>query len=123
MLKKLEKLNLEKKGNNMNKEEIKAIEDLKEFINDNEVQNISIFTAKTLLNLIEKQQEKLERFNNELDLDYVDNNFVSKDKIRELIEELEDVLDLAECDKSFAKYKKELLKEEINDLKELLEEK
>jgi predicted RND superfamily exporter protein len=45
----------EKIENNSNK----AIEELKEFINNNEVQNISIFTAKKILNLIEKQQNKI----------------------------------------------------------------
>ena len=41
------------------------------------------FEATIILNLIEKQQKEIERFNNELDLDYVDKNFIPKDKIRE----------------------------------------
>lgn len=35
-------------------------------------------------------ENKVERFNKELDLDYVDNNFISKDKIRDKIKELEE---------------------------------
>lgn len=37
---------------------------------------------------ISKQLQEIERFNNEMDLDYVDNNFVSKKKIQDKIDEL-----------------------------------
>ncbi len=49
-------------------------------------------------------------------------DFVSKDKIREKIEDLEGILDLLENEKNYPKYKKQDLIEEINDFKELLEE-
>ena len=58
---------------------------------------------ETMVNLIEKQQkeieeleEKVKRFNDELDLDYVDNNFIPKDKIREKIKEYEEEFDMGE---------------------------
>ena len=46
----------------MSEEEKKAIEELKEFIKDNEVQNISIFTAKKVLKLIENKDKELETY-------------------------------------------------------------
>ena len=54
--------------------------------------------------------------------DRIEKYYIDKNKIREKIEMLEDVLDLAEEDKKFPKYKKQALKEEINDFKELLGE-
>ena len=45
---------------------------------------------------------------------------ISKDVIEEKIEELEDLLDLAENDTRVAKYKISALKEEIEDFKDLL---
>ena len=98
----------------MNEEEKKAIEYIRKttfnflehpFCNTNKVQmNLYDFKKiETLLNLIEKQQkeieeleEKVKRFNDELDLDYVDNNFIPKDKIREKIKEYEEEFDMGE---------------------------
>lgn len=59
------------------------------------------------------------------DKEYFDNGrfvkrCVSKDVIEEKIEELEDLLDLAENDTRVAKYKISALKEEIEDFKDLL---
>lgn len=48
--------------------------------------------------------------------------WIEKTKITDLIEQLEDVLDLAEGEKNFPKYRKQALIEEIKDLQELLEE-
>lgn len=39
-----------------------------------------------LLDLYNKEKEKVKRYKNELDLDFVDENFVSKDKIKAKIE-------------------------------------
>lgn len=78
----------------MSEEEKEAIALLVVFNLANNLQHISekdfadIKKAnRIILNLIEKQQKELERFNNEMDLDYVDKNFIPKDKIRTLIKE------------------------------------
>lgn len=42
----------------------------------------------TALNYIEELEKENERFNNELDLDYVDKNFIDKQVIRDKIEEI-----------------------------------
>lgn len=42
-----------------------------------------------LVNYIDRLQKELEQAKKQLDLDYVDNNFVSKDKIKDKIKELE----------------------------------
>lgn len=41
-----------------------------------------------ILNLIEKQQNKLLEYEKQLDLDYVEKNYIRKDKIKEKIKEL-----------------------------------
>lgn len=44
-------------------------------------------TIQGLLDLYNKEKEKNKEYERQLDLDYVDENFISKDKIREKIEE------------------------------------
>ncbi len=48
---------------------------------------------KTLLNLIEKLQKENEEYSKQLDLDYVDKNYISKKKIEDAIEELKGKLE------------------------------
>ena len=48
---------------------------------------------KTLLNLIEKLQKENEEYSKQLDLDYVDKNYISKKKIEDTIEELKGKLE------------------------------
>ena len=72
---------------------------------------------ETYLKIIVAENNRLEDIEDDRDC-----NYISKDKIRALIEQLEDVLDLAESEKRFPKYRKQALIEEINDLQELLEE-
>ena len=48
---------------------------------------------KTLLNLIEKLQKENEEYSKQLDLDYVDKNYISKQKIKDEIEELKGKLE------------------------------
>ena len=43
---------------------------------------------KTILNLIEKLQKENEEYSKQLDLDYVDKNYIPKQKIKAKIEEL-----------------------------------
>lgn len=43
---------------------------------------------KTLLNLIDKLQKENEEYSKQIDLDYVDDNYIAKQKIKEKIEEL-----------------------------------
>lgn len=76
--------------------------------------------------IIEEREKNKEIENADLTTVYM-NGFYDgekkwKDKIKELIEQLEDVLDLAEGEKNFPKYRKQALIEEIKDLQELLEE-
>lgn len=87
----------------LSEEEKKAFKELEDFIDDNEIQNISVFTAEKIKNIIENQQkeiEELKKQNYEIvkelkprvqidDTEYIERNFISKDKIRRTIEELE----------------------------------
>lgn len=43
---------------------------------------------------IQELEEKLEKANRQLDLDYVDDNYITKEKVKELEEESKKVLDL-----------------------------
>lgn len=54
------------------------------------------------------------------DFSHLLDDYISKDVIEKKIEELEDLLDLAENDSRVAKYKISALKEEIEDFKDLL---
>ena len=69
----------------MSKEEKKAIWYCSEILDANEN---DIEQWKIVENLIDRLQKELEKANKQLDLDYVDNNFISKDKIRELKQKL-----------------------------------
>lgn len=73
-----------------------------------------------LLNLIEKQQKEIERFNNELDLDYVNKNFIPKDKIREKMQEYYEKANPYDCDTADYKQSQEI--GGWNALRKLLEE-
>ena len=101
-------VNLVEKQQKEIKARLKEIEELKD-------------KNKTLEMLLQGNLFEMYKYYRELANSY-QANCISKDKIKEMIEELESVLDLAENDKRFAKYKKEALKEEIEDLKELLGE-
>lgn len=46
----------------MTEEEKKTIEELEEFIEDDGIQNISVFTAKKIKNIIDKQQKLINIF-------------------------------------------------------------
>lgn len=64
-------------------------------------------------------ENKVERFNKELDLDYVDNNFISKDKIRDKIKHCENIKDVVDNGTYTFKEVEETI---ISVLKELLGE-
>lgn len=49
--------------------------------------------AQIILNLIEKLQKENEEYSKQLDLDYVDKNYISKKKIEDTIEELKGKLE------------------------------
>lgn len=80
----------------MNDEEKKAIEfvkkrtkELKKYAKrENELVYDDI-----ILNLIEKLQKENEEYSKQLDLDYVDKNYISKKKIEDTIEELKGKLE------------------------------
>lgn len=89
----------------MSEEEKKAMEYLRFYVNDNEDEyfdknyQLNKKVSKEILNLIEKQQEELNKEkekNKELeeDIKFIktnikENNYISKDKIRKIIQELE----------------------------------
>ena len=80
----------------MNEEEKKAVEfvkkrtkELKKYAKrENELVYDDI-----ILNLIEKLQKENEEYSKQLDLDYVDKNYISKQKIKDEIEELKGKLE------------------------------
>ena len=84
----------------MNEEEKKAIETLKSW-KDYNIRNKNkllradeiIKIQETILNLIEKLQKENEEYSKQLDLDYVDKNYISKKKIKDEIEELKGKLE------------------------------
>lgn len=84
----------------MNEEEKKAIETLKSW-KDYNIRNKNkllradeiIKIQETILNLIEKLQKENEEYSKQLDLDYVDKNYISKKKIEDTIEELKGKLE------------------------------
>ena len=84
----------------MNEEEKKAIETLKSW-KDYNIRNKNkllradeiIKIQETILNLIEKLQKENEEYSKQLDLDYVDKNYISKQKIKDEIEELKGKLE------------------------------
>ena len=83
----------------MNEEEKKAIEILDTFElrrktkNYKEISLEDSQSVKILLNLIEKLQKENEEYSKQLDLDYVDKNYISKKKIEDTIEELKGKLE------------------------------
>ena len=83
----------------MNEEEKQAIEILNTFEFRRKTKNyrkISLEdsqSVKILLNLIEKLQKENEEYSKQLDLDYVDKNYISKKKIEDTIEELKGKLE------------------------------
>lgn len=84
----------------MNEEEKKAIETLKSW-KDYNIRNKNkllradeiIKIQETILNLIEKLQKENEEYSKQLDLDYVYKNYISKQKIKDEIEELKGKLE------------------------------
>ena len=108
----------------MNEEEKKAIEIVKEFNKNNRFRDCRQVNnaINTLLSLVEEQQHKIEKLINANDnlkktkriknMEYVNQNYVSKDKIKEKIKEYEG---LKEIDKT-------AYEEQIKPLKELIDE-
>lgn len=86
-------------------------------------------SVKLVLNLLEKLQKENEEYSKQLDLDYVDKNYISKKKIEDTIEELKGKLkDISKRrEKSKTKEEKTILwcleirtDERIKTLQELL---
>ena len=83
----------------MNEKERKAIEILNTFELRRKTKNykeISLEDSQSveiLLNLIEKLQKENEEYSKQLDLEYVDKNYISKKKIEDTIEELKGKLE------------------------------
>lgn len=83
----------------MNEEEKKAIEILDTFELRRKTKNYKKISSedsksvKIVLNLIEKLQKENEEYSKQLDLDYVDKNYISKKKIEDTIEELKGKLE------------------------------
>ena len=83
----------------MNDEEKKAVEILNTFEFRRKTRNYKIISledsksVKIVLNLLDKLQEENEEYSKQLDLDYVDKNYISKKKIEDTIEELKGKLE------------------------------
>lgn len=86
--------------------------------------------AQIILNLIEKLQKENEEYSKQLDLDYVDKNYISKKKIEDTIEELKGKLEDISKRREKSKTKEEetvlwcleiRVDERIKTLQELLE--
>lgn len=110
-----------KKGNNMSKEEKKAIEYLKGYKYDNEVRQ----AIDIVLNLIDKQQKQIEELNKENNRQHelicnIHNKNVSKDKIREKMQEYYEKASPYDCDTADYKQSQEI--GGFNALRKLLEE-
>lgn len=105
-----------------------AIEDVKKYISfANKEENFSSTFEfnwhKDLANRIDIVLKELEKANKQLDLDYVDNNYVSKDKIKAKIKDIKRELEILEKknDCSMIYNPKDICKAEILRLKEILE--
>lgn len=83
----------------MNEEEKQAIEILNTFEFRRKTKNYRKIlledsrSVKLVLNLLEKLQKENEEYSKQLDLDYVDKNYISKKKIEDTIEELKGKLE------------------------------
>lgn len=77
----------------MNEEEKKSIEDMNRFANSIDMSCVTARQMQIILNLIEKLQKENEEYSKQLDLDYVDKNYISKKKIEDTIEELKGKLE------------------------------
>ena len=83
----------------MNEEEKKAVEILNTFEFRRKTRNYKIISledsksVEIVLNLLDKLQEENEEYSKQLDLDYVDKNYISKKKIEDTIEELKGKLE------------------------------
>ena len=84
----------------LSEEEKKAIDELKEEINNpvevptdkfNTFILYNIESARTILNLIEKQSKEIEEYKKQLDLDYVDKHFVPIERYNQLEKEIEEL--------------------------------
>ena len=85
----------------MSEEEKKVFKELEDFIDDNEIQNISVFTDEKIKNIIEKQQKEIEEYKKIVEcieefkrlkrpvmelvheMNKFEDEFISKDKIKE----------------------------------------
>lgn len=104
----------------MRSEEVeKAIENVKlttnTFLFGREQTIVNVNSIETLLSYISELEEKVEKYNKQLDLNYVDDNFISKDVIRDKIEHLKSFKGLV----MYEKYNYEVI---IRHLEELLGE-
>lgn len=78
----------------MNEEEKKAVEILNTFEFRSKTKNYKKISSedsksvKIVLNLLEKLKKENEEYSKQLDLDYVDKNYIPKQKIKAKIEEL-----------------------------------
>lgn len=84
----------------------------------NEVQSI-----KGLFDLYKELKSKINEYEKQLDLDYVDNNYINKDKVKEKINFLKEVLAFAETGRDEkATIQANLLKNIIIEMEKLLED-
>lgn len=119
----------------MSEEEKKAIEIIKKEITKPETTPLEVYVTdiKMLLHIINNQQKEIEKYKNVIDnrdftwkqkyeetFEYVKEEFISKDKIREKIKELEEIGQMLTAEQGYWGSPKLLNQMEI--LKELLGE-
>lgn len=107
----------------MFEDEKNAVEILKSWKNYNvEHKNILlqadeiISVQETILNLIDRLLKENEEYSKQLDLDYLDKNYILKQKVKDKIEELK-----KEKEEYYSEYKIDELNDKIQVLQELLE--
>ena len=115
----------------MNKEDIETLEDLKNifihlknygWVNDIKRDVVVDKVIKAIENLIARNKElekQVNEYEKQLDLDYVDTNYIPKSKVREKIEELKGKIEYYKKCANIAKdrVKKRLMCDQINELK------
>lgn len=111
-------------------EDIKIVEELLKDFNCKETEYTILFKekAQSISNVLELVKDKTIHLSDEEYRQVIENAQKDikqkyEDKIKNKIEEVEDVLDMCKADGNVARYKMKQLGEEIEDLQELLEDK
>lgn len=97
----------------MNKEERKAIEDMNRFANGDDMSSVTAKEMQTILNLIEKLQKENEEYSKQIDLDYVNDNYIAKQKIKDKMEQLNKEMKISDVTDAIFKIKQQQILQEL----------